>query len=44
MTLPSSKPDDDLPDEALWREVERLIEFWDDEPLYEKWHRGTAWR
>jgi hypothetical protein len=40
MTSPSSEPDDDVEDEALHREVERLLEFWDEEPAFEKWKRG----
>lgn len=44
MTSPSSDlPDDDLEDEGLHREVERLLEMWDDEPSFQKLRKGGAW-
>jgi hypothetical protein len=43
MTSLSSEPDDDdVEDEQLLREVERLLEFWDEEPAFEKWKRGGS--
>ena len=41
MTSPSS---DELPeeDELLHREVERLLEMWDDEPTFQKLRKGGA--
>lgn len=33
------EPDDDL-EEALHREVERLLEMWDDEPTFQKLKKG----
>ena len=43
MTSESSEPDE-LDVVAAWhREMERLIEFWDDEPTHEKWRRGREW-
>ena len=43
MTSPSSDlPDDDGLDEQLHREVERLLEMWDDEPAFQKLRKGGA--
>jgi hypothetical protein len=43
MTSLSSEPDDDdVEDEGLLREVERLLEFWDEELTFEKWKRGGS--
>ena len=30
--------------ELAWhREMDRLVEMWDDEPTHEKWRRGGHW-
>jgi hypothetical protein len=42
MTSPSSEPDDLSEDELLHREVERLLEMWDDEPTFQKLRKGGA--
>ena len=43
----SSVPDgqtDDEPD-PWHREMDRMMEAWDDEPTHEKWHKGgKGWR
>jgi len=33
----------DDPDIALHRELDRLLDVWDDEPQYEKWRKGPRW-
>lgn len=41
MTSQSSPDDDqDVEDEALHREVERLLDMWDDEPAFQKLKKG----
>jgi len=41
MTSESSQPDES--DIALHREMDRLVDAWDDEPTHEKWRRGAKW-
>jgi hypothetical protein len=42
MTSESSEPDD--VDVALHRELDRIVDEWDDEPTHEKWRKGGRWR
>jgi hypothetical protein len=31
--------------DALHREMDRMLDAWDDEPTHEKWHKGgKGWR
>jgi len=46
MTSESSEPDEQVEadlDLAWHREMDRLAEFWDDQPTHEKWRRGQKW-
>jgi len=46
MTSESSEPDEQVEadlDLAWHREMDRLAEFWDDQPTHEKWRRGQRW-
>ena len=37
-------PDEqDEQDVAFHREMDRIIDEWDDEPTHEKWRRGPKW-
>jgi hypothetical protein len=40
----SENDDSDERDVLLHREMDRLIEMWDNSPSHEKWHRGARWR
>jgi hypothetical protein len=41
MTSESSELDEPDP----WhREMDRIVDEWDDEPTHEKWRRGAKWR
>jgi hypothetical protein len=47
MTLESSKPDEQVEAdlELAWhREMDRIVDQFDDEPTHEKWRRGARWR
>jgi hypothetical protein len=45
MSSESSEPDDqDEQDVAFHREMDRLLDRWDDEPTHEKWRRGVKWK
>jgi hypothetical protein len=34
-----------IADEQLHREMDRMLDQWDDEPTHEKWHKGgKGWR
>ena len=41
MTSESSEPDE--ADIAWHREMDRIVDEWDDEPMFEKWRRGRTW-
>ena len=44
MTDTSPEPESSEEDELLHREVERLLEMWDDEPTFQKLKKGgQAW-
>jgi len=46
MTSESSEPDEQVEvdaDLAWHREMDRLVDLWDDEPTHEKWRRGQRW-
>ena len=46
MTSESSKPDEQVEADAelAWhREMDRIVDWWDDEPTFEKWRRGQKW-
>jgi len=42
MTSESSEQDEQ--NIALHRELDRLLDCWDDLPTYEKWRQGGKWR
>ena len=44
MNSESSEPDDDERDIAFHREMDRIVDEWDDEPTHEKYRRGAKWR
>ena len=35
--------DPDEEEQAFHREMDRIIDEWDDEPTHEKWRRGPKW-
>jgi hypothetical protein len=42
MTPESSEPDEE--ETAFLREMDRIVDAFDDEPTHEKWRRGAKWR
>jgi hypothetical protein len=44
MISESSEPDEQFEQVALHREMDRLLEAWDEEPTHEKWRRGVRWK
>jgi hypothetical protein len=42
MGVQEPEPDED---EVAWhREMDRIVDQWDDEPTHEKWRRGAKWK
>jgi hypothetical protein len=45
MNSESSDPDDEAEVDLGWhREMDRIVNEWDDEPTHEKWRRGAKWK
>jgi hypothetical protein len=43
MVVQGDGVDPDEQDVAFHREMDRIIDEWDDEPTHEKWRRGPKW-
>lgn len=43
MVVQGDGADPDEQEVAFHREMDRIIDEWDDEPTHEKWRRGPKW-